>query len=89
MKYVKERELSPIALKQLNPEYENEGFVLLKFKNHQDKVIDIIYHLDYEKFSQKYQDGFSKILRLDEIKKDLEAKFKTKVELKPLEKFNV
>ena len=36
--------------------------------------------MDFRKFSQKYQDGFSKLIRLDEIKKDLENQFKTKVD---------
>lgn len=74
-------------LKKLKPQYESEGVLLLgifgsyaqnKQTNFSD--IDIVYHLNYDKFSQKYKDGFSKLLRLDEIKKDLEKKFKTKVD---------
>lgn len=74
-------------LKKLKPKYESEGILLLGLfgsyaQNTQTPLsdIDILYHLDYEKFSQKYQDGFSKLIRLDEIKKDLENQFKTKVD---------
>ena len=74
-------------LKKLKPKYESEGILLLGLfgsyaQNKQTPLsdIDIIYHLDYEKFSQKYRDGFSKLIRLDEIKKDLENQFKTKVD---------
>ena len=74
-------------LKKLKPKYESEGILLLGLfgsyaQNTQTPLsdIDIIYHLDYEKFSQKYRDGFSKLIRLDEIKKDLENQFKTKLD---------
>ncbi len=77
-------------LKKLKPKYEHEGIVLLGLfgsyaQNKQTHFsdIDIIYHLDYEKFSQKYRDGFSKLLRLDEIKQDLENQLKTKVDFVP------
>ena len=83
--YTKENLLT--MLKKLKPKYESEGILLLGLfgsyaQNKQTPFsdIDIIYHLDYEKFSQKYQDGFSKLIRLDEIKKDLENQFKTKVD---------
>jgi uncharacterized protein len=75
------------VLKQLKPLYESEGIVLLGLfgsyaQNKQTPFsdIDIIYHLDYDKFSQKYQDGFSKLIRLDEIKQDLENHLKTRVD---------
>ncbi|MFW9618298.1 MAG: nucleotidyltransferase family protein [Sulfurospirillum sp.] len=77
-------------LKRLKPKYEREGIVILGLfgsyaQNKQTPFsdIDIIYHLDYEKFSQKYQDGFSKLLRLDEIKQDLENQLKTRVDFVP------
>lgn len=75
------------TLKKLQPKYESEGVLLLGIfgsyaQNRQTSFsdIDIIYHLNYDKFSQKYKNGFSKLLRLDEIKRDLENKFKTKVD---------
>ena len=42
--------------------------------------IDIAYKLDYDKFSKKYIGGFSKILRINEIKDELKAIFKTEVD---------
>jgi len=45
--------------------------------------IDIAYKLDYDKFSQKYKDGFSKLLRIDDIKEELQQTFKTKIDFVP------
>ena len=77
-------------LSSLKPKYEKDGLIILGLfgsyvKNQQTKYsdIDIAYKLDYEKFSLKYKDGFSKLLRIDEIKKDLENIFKTKIDLVP------
>ncbi len=75
------------TLKKIKPQYESEGVSLLGLfgsyatnKQTDFSDIDILYHLDYDKFSKKYKDGFSKLIRLDEIKKDLESQFKTKVD---------
>jgi predicted nucleotidyltransferase len=45
--------------------------------------IDIAYIIDYNKFSKRYKDGFSKILRIDEIKEELQKTFGTRVDLVP------
>ena len=78
------------TLKQLKPIYAKEGLVLLGLfgsyaKDTQTKFsdIDIAYKIDYDKFSSKYKDGFSKILRIDEIKKELQDAFHTRVDLVP------
>ena len=70
--------------------YQDEGFILLGLfgsyaKETQDQYsdIDVAYTIEYDKFSQKYKDGFSKILRIDEIRKELEKTFHTKVDLVP------
>ena len=75
-------------LKELKPVYQKEGFEILGVfgsytNNTQTKYsdIDIAYKLDYEKFSKKYVDGFSKLLRIDSIKEELEIIFKKKVDL--------
>ena len=77
-------------LKELKPRYEDEGLILLGLfgsyardsqSNFSD--IDIAYKLDYDKFSQKYKDGFSKLLRIDDIKSELQQTFKTKIDLVP------
>jgi len=77
-------------LKNLKPIYEKEGLILLGLfgsyaKNTQTKFsdIDIAYKLDYDKFSQKYIGGFSKILRIDDIKKELQNIFKKQIDFVP------
>ena len=78
------------VLKNLKPKYEKEGVVLLGLfgsyaQGRQTDLsdIDIVYRLNYDKFSKKYADGFSKLLRLDAIKEDLEKRLKTKVDFLP------
>jgi len=78
------------TLKKLKPVYEKEGLILLGLfgsyaRDTQTKFsdIDIAYKIDYDKFSSKYKDGFSKILRIDEIKKELQEIFHTRVDLVP------
>ena len=77
-------------LKELKPTYEKEGLILLGLfgsyaKDTQTKFsdIDVAYKLDYAKFSLKYKDGFSKLLRIDDIKKELQLIFKTPIDLVP------
>jgi len=77
-------------LKNLKPLYEDEGLILVGLfgsyaKDEQNSFsdIDIAYKMDYEKFSQKYKDGFSKLLRIDDIKNNLTKRFNTKVALVP------
>jgi len=77
-------------LKNLKPLYEDEGLILVGLfgsyaKDEQNSFsdIDIAYKMDYEKFSQKYKDGFSKLLRIDDIKNNLTKRFNTKVDLVP------
>ena len=45
--------------------------------------IDIAYKIDYDKFSKNYKAGFSKILRIDDIKEELQQTFKTKIDFVP------
>ncbi len=77
-------------LKELKPVYEKEGLILLGLfgsyaKNTQTKFsdIDVAYSLDYDKFSLKYKGGFAKLLRIDDIKKELQSIFKTPIDLVP------
>ena len=62
-------------LKEIKPLYEKEGLEILglfgsyaKDTQNEFSDIDIAYRLDYNKFSQKYVDGFSKLLRIEEMK---------------------
>jgi predicted nucleotidyltransferase len=78
------------TLKEIKPTYEQEGLILLGLfgsyaRDTQTKFsdIDVAYKLDYDKFSLKYKGGFAKILRIDEIKKELQAIFHTSIDLVP------
>ncbi len=78
------------TLKTLKPTYEQEGLILLGLfgsyaRDTQSKFsdIDVAYRLDYDKFSLKYKGGFAKLLRIDEVKKELEDIFHTPVDLVP------
>jgi predicted nucleotidyltransferase len=75
-----------LKLKELKPIYEKEGLIFLglfgsyaKDTQTQYSDIDVAYKLDYDKFSSKYKDGFSKLLRIDDIKKELQTVFKTPI----------
>lgn len=77
-------------LKELKPTYEKEGLILLglfgSYANDTQNSfsdIDIAYRLNYDKFSQNYKDGFSKLLRIDDIKEELQKTFHTKIDFVP------
>ena len=77
-------------LKKLKPIYEKEGLTLLGLfgsyaKDTQTKYsdIDIAYKLDYDKFSLSYAGGFAKLLRIDDIKKELQDTFKKPIDFVP------
>ena len=79
-----------LTLTQLKPLYAQEGILLLglfgsfaKETQNDFSDIDIAYTLDYERFSIKYKDGFSKLLRIDTIRNELQNRFKTKVDFVP------
>ena len=78
------------TLAQLKPIYEKEGLLILGLfgsyaRDTQTKFsdIDVAYKLNYAKFSLKYKGGFAKLLRIDEIKKELQAIFHTPIDLVP------
>lgn len=78
------------TLQKLKPLYQEEGFILLGLfgsyaRDAQNKFsdIDIAYRLDYDKFSKKYKDGFSKLLRIEDIKSELQTLFKKPIDLVP------
>jgi predicted nucleotidyltransferase len=79
-----------LKLREIKPTYAKEGLILLGLfgsyaKGTETKFsdIDIAYKLDYDKFSLKYKDGFSKLLRIDDIKKELKSIFHTPIDLVP------
>jgi len=76
-------------LKELKPKYE-EGLILVGLfgsyaKDNQTNFsdIDVAYQLDYDKFSKKYKGGFSKLLRIQDIKKELQSIFHKSIDLVP------
>ena len=77
-------------LKELKPTYEKEGLILLglfgsyaKDTQTQFSDIDVAYKLDYDKFSLRYKGGFAKILRIEDIKKELQVIFHKSIDLVP------
>lgn len=75
------------TLKKLKPKYEKEGLIILGLfgsysTDTQTKFsdIDIAYSLNYDKFSQNYVGGFAKILRIDDVKKELINTFKQPID---------
>ena len=72
-------------LRLYKQKYQKEGLDIIGIfgsyaRGEQDRFsdIDIVYHLDYDKFSKKYKDGFSKLLKINNIKEELEREFKKK-----------
>ena len=77
-------------LKVMKPTYEKEGLILLglfgsyaREEHTKFSDIDIAYKIDYNKFSTKYKDGFSKLLRIEDIKKEIQSHLETQVDLVP------
>lgn len=75
--------------------YEKEGFRIVgifgscaRGTDNKFSDIDLAYSLEHQKFSQNYQDGFSKLLRIEDIKKELEKVFHRKVDLVSLNSNN-
>ncbi len=77
-------------LSKAKEKYAPEGFLLLglfgsfaKGEETHYSDIDVAYRIEHERFSQKYRDGFAKLLRIDEIRKELENELHKKVDLVP------
>ncbi len=82
-------------LKELKPQCEKEGLSIVglfgsfaKGKNDIFSDIAIVYRINYPLFSQKFRDGFSKILRIEDIKNKLENIFHKRVDLISLNSTN-
>ena len=79
-----------LKLKELKQVYEKDGLILLGLFGSYAKDtqtifsdIDVAYRLDYDKFSLKYKGGFAKLLKIDDIKKELQSIFKKPIDLVP------
>jgi len=79
------------TLKEVKPKYQKEGIDILGLfgsyaRDTADEFsdIDIAYKLDYEKMAkQQNKDVFCVLLRIDEIKKELQKILKRKVDFVP------
>jgi len=75
-------------LTKLKSVYANDGIILLGLfgsystdKQHKFSDIDIAYKIDKEIFSKNYHGGFAKLLRINDIKQELQAIFHKPVDL--------
>ena len=77
-------------LKELKPIYQQEGIEIVALfgsyargtqKKYSD--IDIAYRINHEECSKKYPDAFSKLIRFEEIQKELKAIFKKDIDFVP------
>jgi len=82
-------------IKNAKNRFEEEGFLILgifgSFARDEDNRfsdIDIAYSLNREQFSKKYRDGFSKLLKIQDIKKEIERDLCKKVDLISLDSKN-
>jgi len=75
-------------LGEVKNQYQHEGFEIVGIfgsyaRDNTDDFsdIDIAYSIDYDKFDQKFRGGFAKILRIEEIKEDLQVMLHQRVDL--------
>ena len=85
-----------VQITELKNRYRNEGFEIVGIfgsyaRGDADTFsdIDIAYSVDYDKFNQKFKGGFSKILRIEEIKEELQKLLHLKVDLVSLNNNNM
>ncbi len=84
---MKSKEEILTILKSIKPKYEKDGLIILgifgsvaKGTKSDFSDIDIAYHINHKKFSQNYKDGFSKVLKIESIKEELQEVLKYKVD---------
>ncbi len=84
------KELIIQKLKELKNIYLKEGFEIVGLfgsyaKSTQSKYsdIDIAYRINHEQCSKQYPNAFSKLIRIEEIQKELKSIFKREVDFVP------
>ncbi len=77
-------------------QYLQEGFEIVGIfgsyaQGHADKYsdIDIAYKLDFDTFDKQFKGGFSKLLRIEEIKTELQKLLHLKVDLVSISSSNI
>ena len=80
------------TISMLKKQYEKEGFEIVgifgsyaKKKENEYSDIDIAYKLNFSLFDETYKGGFAKLLRIEEIKKELQQTLQIKVDLAPID----
>ena len=83
------------TLQEQNSVYKKDGVNIVGLfgsfandKNDKYSDIDIAYSIDYPLFTKKFSDGFSKILKLEDIKNELETLFHKKIDFVSLNSNN-
>jgi len=82
-------------IREIKNKYQNEGFEIVGIfgsyaRGNADKFsdVDIAYSVDYSRFDQNFKGGFAKILRIEEIKEELQRLLHLKVDLVSLNSNN-
>ena len=82
-------------IREIKNKYQNEGFEIVGIfgsyaHGHANKYsdVDIAYSVDYSRFDQNFKGGFAKILRIEEIKAELQKLLNLKVDLVSLNSNN-
>ena len=82
-------------IREIKNKYQNEGFEIVGIfgsyaRGNADNFsdVDIAYSVDYSRFDQKFKGGFAKILRIEEIKDELQKRLHLKVDLVSLNSNN-
>lgn len=82
-------------IREIKNKYQNEGLKIVGIfgsyaHGNADKFsdVDIAYSVDYSRFDQKFKGGFAKILRIEEIKEELQKLLHLKVDLVSLNSNN-
>jgi len=84
-----------LKIREVKNKYKHEGFEIVGVfgsyaKGNADKFsdIDIAYSVNYSRFDQQFKGGFAKILRIDEIKEELQKRLQLKVDFVSLNSNN-
>lgn len=83
-------------IKDIKSQYISDGLFLLgifgsfaRDEANEYSDIDIVYDIDYTIFFKKYHDGFSELLRIEELKHHLESLLHKNVDLISLKTSNI
>lgn len=84
-----------LKISEIKDKYQHEGFEIVGVfgsyaRGNADKFsdVDIAYSVDYSRFDQEFKGGFAKILRIEEIKEELQKRLQLKVDLVSLNSNN-